>query len=257
MAKIDKRIVEKLQKKLGVTLRRVYQLIDQKSTTLFIPRYKAAYILAAEKGINVTRFLSETELGELRQVKSHKDYEQFSSASKISSLRLKRENRLTIDGIEYSDPFLDESVSKNAIENSKLYPVVYLFENSVRNVIKRILSSKHGSDWWNKCISHNVKQNVEIRIKKDKESPWHSARGAHPIFYNNIGDLRSIFTVNNAHFRPILGKLETIYVWIEEIEKTRNTLAHNNPVKKRDRERLLGFARDWLELVKAKKNLIP
>lgn len=124
-------------------------------------------------------------------------------------------------------------------------------------MINRILSSSHGSDWWNKCSSKDVKRNVESRINKEKDSPWHSARGAHPIFYTDIGDLKSIFSVNNSNFRPILGKLETIYVWIEEIEKTRNTLAHNNPVRKRDRERLLGFAKDWLELVKAKKGLIP
>lgn len=257
MAKIDKRIVGKLQKKLGVTLRRVYQLIEQKSTTLFIPPHKAAYMLAAEKGINVTRLLPENELIELRQVKDPKNSEHNNVVSKTSSSRRKREFRLTVGGIEYCDPLLDETISKCAIENSNLYPVVYLFENSVRNVIKRILYSSHGADWWNKCTSKDVKRNVDNRINKEKDSPWHNARGADPIFYTDIGDLKSIFTVNNSNFRPILGKLETIYIWIEEIEKTRNTLAHSNPVKKRDRERLLGFAKDWLELVKARKSLIP
>lgn len=90
MAKIDKRIVEKLQKKLGVTLRRVYQLIEQKSTTLFIPPHKAAYMLAAEKGINVTRLLPENELIELRQVKDPKNSEYNNVVSKTLSSRRKR-----------------------------------------------------------------------------------------------------------------------------------------------------------------------
>ena len=65
----------------------------------------------------------------------------------------------------------------------------------------------------------------------------------------HIDDLKKIINTNSAEFRKVLGdKFDHLAVWIEEIEKTRNILAHNNPVTKKDQDRLNLYAHDWSKL---------
>jgi len=68
MARINPGLFQRLKDKLGVSQGRVYALIDEKVRTTHLPRHLAAIVLASERGINISKFASSDELGEIRQV---------------------------------------------------------------------------------------------------------------------------------------------------------------------------------------------
>jgi len=67
VARIDTRLFERLQNKLGLGGRRVYELVDRKVRETHLPRHLAAIALASERGINISRFATEQDLATIRQ----------------------------------------------------------------------------------------------------------------------------------------------------------------------------------------------
>lgn len=84
MARINKRLLERLQKKLDVGQDRVYRVIATKAQETLLPRHLAAVKLAAEHGINVSRMATAEELAEIRQASQGSQ----TSALPIQSVRL-------------------------------------------------------------------------------------------------------------------------------------------------------------------------
>jgi predicted nucleotide-binding protein len=66
MAQINQRLLERLQSKLGITRSRVYAIIDQKVRSASLPRNLAAIAVAAERGINISKFASAENLAAIR-----------------------------------------------------------------------------------------------------------------------------------------------------------------------------------------------
>jgi len=66
MASVDKKLFERLEKKLGVKQRRVYDLINEKMRQTHLPRRLAAIALASEQGINISRFVTDEDLAIIR-----------------------------------------------------------------------------------------------------------------------------------------------------------------------------------------------
>lgn len=67
MARINQQLLARLQDKLGISKRRAYELIDAKVRSAHLPRHLAAIAVAAERGINISRFASEEDLAAIRQ----------------------------------------------------------------------------------------------------------------------------------------------------------------------------------------------
>ena len=66
MSGINKKLFEQLQKKLGIGQDAVYKRIDKKGRSSYLPRRLAAIALAAENGINIQKYATAEDLGELR-----------------------------------------------------------------------------------------------------------------------------------------------------------------------------------------------
>lgn len=66
-SKIDADLLERLKSRLNLSQSRVYALIDQKVRTASLPRRLAAIAVAAERGINISRFATAEDLAEMRQ----------------------------------------------------------------------------------------------------------------------------------------------------------------------------------------------
>jgi predicted nucleotide-binding protein len=67
MKQIEAELLDRLKTRLQLSQSRVYALIDQKVRTAHLPRRLAAIALAAERGINISRFASPEDLAEMRQ----------------------------------------------------------------------------------------------------------------------------------------------------------------------------------------------
>jgi hypothetical protein len=152
---------------------------------------------------------------------------------------------------------LPTSVLNDANRMADLYPKLYILENSIRNVINRVMTAKHGTDWWTTHVSTDVRNRVRTREEKEEKAPWHGARAAYDINYSDFSDLKNILIKNWVDFEDIFPNQPWITVKLEELEPARNTLAHHNPVPEKEQTRLDVYFDDWAKLVEAKQTLIP
>lgn len=133
-------------------------------------------------------------------------------------------------------PLLSTTKVTEAQEMAEVYPYLFLLENSIRDVIRRAMEAKFGADWWNTALTgqaKTVKTNVEYKLKKEDEQSWHQRRGAHPIDYTTLGELKTIAVSKPDLFFPrLLGTKVWFEALIDELEPSRNVLAHMNPLSK-------------------------
>jgi len=67
MARINRDLLQRLRDKTGLSLSRLYSLIDEKVRAAHLPRELAAIAVAAERGINISKFASPENLAAMRQ----------------------------------------------------------------------------------------------------------------------------------------------------------------------------------------------
>jgi hypothetical protein len=152
-------------------------------------------------------------------------------------------------GIKVTDPLLPTKLVVEATQMANVYPVLYVFENSVRNLVSQVMSAKYSDKWWDQKVGSTIKKKVLGRIQKEHENRWHGKRGAHPIFYTDIEDLKSIITTNWQDFKDLFPSQQWVSARIDEIEMSRNVVAHNNPLEKRDIQRLELYLGDWIRQI--------
>jgi Swt1-like HEPN len=230
---------------LQVTLSRVKKRLDLRT----IEQAACFYIKQHDLNINVSSIIDDVTRKAVQDRLLPGDEEALRSESKGHK---PKKRRIPKPEEAFTDSFVDSNVIGAAYSNVELYPVVYVFENSVRRFVATVMEKSFGNNWWADKVNPKIQQGVEVRRLAEKQTPWHSKRGADPIYYTDIEDLLKIINTYSADFRKVLlGNFEHVVVWIQEIEKTRNILAHNNPVAKKDRDRLMLFAHDWSECAKA------
>ena len=82
MAAIDAALIERLQKKLGLSRAAVYNRIQKIVNTVHLERRLAAILLASQRGVNTARFATPEDLAAIRQVMSP------GAVAKVSPLRM-------------------------------------------------------------------------------------------------------------------------------------------------------------------------
>lgn len=66
MPRINPELLARIQGKTDLSRRRVYELIDHKVRTAHLPRHLAAIAVAAERGVNISRFAAPEDLAAIR-----------------------------------------------------------------------------------------------------------------------------------------------------------------------------------------------
>jgi len=253
---INKEIFKLLRERTGLSTPGLYHAIYRKREEIGYAYTKetAAYILASEYGIDISKYLKPEELAEVREA--------IRSAKMIHVAKtpviVKKPVVVRLDeDFKIDCPNVPESILKDAKKMSKVYPYFYVFENSIRFFIKDTLESKYGKDWWSQKVNSKIRAKAANRQKKEGRNRWHGKRGEHPIFYVDIDDLRKIITSNFDDFKDRLPDVERPIEWltnrIEEIELSRNIIAHHNPLSDDDIERVKIYFKDWIKQIANKK----
>lgn len=164
---------------------------------------------------------------------------------------------------ELTDPILPKVRLDEAKIMTDIYPLLYVLENSIRELILRVLKHHIGKNWWEEpdLINLELKKRVEKRIADENNEPWHGkrGRGVHPIYYTDLGELPEIMTSKKCwkYFKEIVGTQEFIKRRVKEICLSRNIIMHCNPLSENDQTRLSVYFRDWEKLLEEKKDSIP
>jgi len=131
------------------------------------------------------------------------------------------------------------------------YNFLFRFENVLRLFVYYVLKSRKGKDWLNFSVNNesNNKKNSKNSIKAIYEQrKWPTEKRAYigirtqnPIMYLNLGELIKIiaYDKNRTYFNDYFeGKISPLIEKLNEINTTRNNLAHFREITEVDFERM-------------------
>ncbi len=246
---INRKLFSLIESKSDLSRPRIYVLISEKRKeySFSISKELAAYMVAAAYSIDISKFATPEEREKLQNLSAHSTRTTHlvtrKAAKESTPVLVKIGERLQI-----SDPLLPSNIFQQAKKMSDLYAGLYLFENSVRNLIRVVMAKKHGPNWWAPpTVPRGVREDVEKIRNKEKQNAWHSNRGAQPIFYTQIGHLKSIITSNWSTFEDLFPSRVWVETRIDEIEISRNTVAHHNPLQNDDVKQLELYIKQWFK----------
>jgi len=225
----------------------------------------ACAVIASEKGLPIHKYLTSDEVMRVRGIIAARA---GIGAATTNGGRRNGKGRgrtvvkeIVIDGARFvtDDPILPSHIAEDARRMAGVYPLTYVFENSVRELVVRVMEKKYGADWWKAPIVPNkVFDHVTTNKAGEKAVPWHGSRGTHDIHYTSIDDLIAIITTNDNRplFEAILGKADGVKFLIEIIELSRHTIAHHRSLGASDVARLKLNIESWQKLLRERQHLI-
>jgi hypothetical protein len=261
---INKQIMNAWNQKNNSTIQRKYQIIKdkRKKSNNMLSQEDAACICASEAGVDLHKYLPKEEVSRISDLNisynSHHQTPQSIINSRNSAKDKKNHNSLekvfNFDKqcLEVKDSLLPKKFAEEAKEMMLLYAKTYIFENSVRNVIRIVMIKKYGSNWWNQ-VDINIQNKILGRKKQEKTTPWISKRGEDELCYSDVSHLKKIIDDNWAEF-SLLGNKSNLFSFFDLIEKTRNIIAHHNFVEKDDEEALNVYLKNWTKAVETNKD---
>lgn len=144
---------------------------------------------------------------------------------------------------------LDIGAVADARKMSAVYIAIASFENMVRELISDRLLEEKGANWWNTCISPDIKRRADKKAKDEARIRWHRPRGLSPIFLTELKDLISIILQNWSCFEDLLPDIDWVRHIIRTIERSRNVIMHSGQLSIDDIERVGMNIRDWIRQV--------
>jgi hypothetical protein len=112
----------------------------------------------------------------------------------------------------------------------------------------------HGASWWDTRVKQRHKTidgTVTSRMNDEKQNRWHSSkRGIHPIYYTELDDLRIIIDDNWPVFKVIHSRKSWVIEHVMQLNYSRNIIAHNNPLSRRDITGIYTKICEWLDQIR-------
>ena len=135
-----------------------------------------------------------------------------------------------------------------ALEMARLYAVLYCFENEVRTLIRETLEEKEGPDWVEK-LPKKVKDFGESRQKSALEDSWLVGEKFNILGFVDFGQLSTIIVEKWSCFEDIIPSQHWLKQRMDELEKTRNFIAHNRMLLPTEFTRIYLYIADWNRVI--------
>lgn len=144
-------------------------------------------------------------------------------------------------------PYIGQADVDAAHKMAELYIIIHCYENSARRLIENTLSTALGSNWWDQATNASMSKKYADRKLKEEKNKWLSPRGAgSPLYYLDWSDLVNIIRKFPAEFSTVIHDIKFVELRLEELEKTRNIVAHNGVLPSEDDfQRVILSFKDW------------
>ena len=140
-------------------------------------------------------------------------------------------------------------VRTSAMKAAPAYLAFFCLENAVRELVVERLTANHGSSWWEDRASAQTRSKAAGRRDKEGIHRWHVSRGDHEIYYTDFGDLKSLILNNWTDFEDLFPDQNWVSSRLDELEASRNVIAHSNLLDDRELTRLRLYLQDWTRQV--------
>ncbi len=129
------------------------------------------------------------------------------------------------------------------------FRTLFVLENVVRSLIDERLSDKYGIDWFESKATSPMKSKLKDRKSKEEQHQWHTGRNKEPLFYLDFGDLAKLIVNNWPEFEDLLPTQSWVQSRLDEVERSRNVIAHTNILSSEEASRLDMYLRDWIKQI--------
>jgi len=140
------------------------------------------------------------------------------------------------------------NLRNNALEMARLYAVLFSFENHVREFIRQTLSENEGVDWIDK-LPQKVKQHAETRQQTAHQDSWLEGEKTDLLGFLDFGHLAQVILNKWEHFESIIPSQHWLKQRMDELEKSRNFIAHNRMLLPSEFQRMYMYIADWNRVV--------
>lgn len=135
-----------------------------------------------------------------------------------------------------------------ALEMARLYAVLFCFENEIRDFIRDALAEKEGADWQEK-LPPKIKEFAEGRRDTALKDSWLEGEKADLLGFIDFGHLAQIIIAKWDHFKDIVPTQHWLKQRMDELEKTRNFIAHNRMLLPSEFQRIYMYIADWNRVI--------
>lgn len=159
------------------------------------------------------------------------------------------------DSTEAEESLLKEALApfsvvrrNKALEMARLYAVLYCFENEIRDFIREALEEKEGRDWLKK-LPPKIKEQAESRRDAALRDSWLEGEKTDLLGFVDFGHLAQIIIHKWDHFKDVVPTQHWLKQRMDELEKSRNFIAHNRMLLPSEFQRLYMYIADWNRVI--------
>ncbi|MGH7642553.1 MAG: Swt1 family HEPN domain-containing protein [Candidatus Dormibacteria bacterium] len=131
-----------------------------------------------------------------------------------------------------------------ALRMARLYAVIYCFENSVRELIRARLSEVD-AEWWSTKVPSAVRRSADERRAEAERNSWLDGADRDVLGFVDFGGLCGIFVSQWAAFGDLIPSQHWLRQRLDELESSRNWIAHNRLLADEEFARLEMYVADW------------
>jgi len=242
-----------LLNKLGVTPQALSQRVQKLKREYAITTEDATYIIAQREGIILDKYLDRDMVNHVRGI-IQQIIDVTQATTTIAKLArkgkrvLEKKHIVIVFPKEFTvtDPILEKKKLLEARDMAAIYPLLYVLENSIREVIDRVMTSAYGNNWWESKAPKGLRDTVSNRMSDEKKNSWHPRRGARPIDYLDLDQLPALMRKIEKEVVPnIITSLEWFTQFVDEVYKSRCVICHMNPLDKDNIEAVKLRFRQW------------
>ena len=135
-----------------------------------------------------------------------------------------------------------------ALEMGRLYAVLHCFENEIRSLIRETLEENEGLDWADK-LPPNVKKAAESRQKTAIKDSWLEGEKGDLLGFVDFSHLSVIIIEKWSLFEDIVPSQHWLKQRMDELEKSRNFIAHNRTLLPTEFQRIYMYIADWNRVI--------
>ena len=252
--------------KLKITPQALSLRVQKKKKLAPMSTEDAIYLIAHDERVPIDKLLPTATLDRLgdlivRTRGTAAAVNASPSRAKAKSTSMQSREIRFPSGFKVSNMLLPDSKLQEARAMADIYPLLYVLENSMREVIKRVMKAKHGDGWWDSQLTSGKLKTIHQTAadRKKNERKWHQGRGSHPIDYIDLSDLGTIIQSNAQLFIPAIldDDIEWFRQFMKELEPSRNVVCHMNPLDHHNKADLKVKVERWSKIVNHSGATIP
>jgi hypothetical protein len=254
-----------LLKKLRVTPQALSQRVQKLKRKYAITTEDATYIIAQREGIILDRYLDKDTVNHVRGIMQQiihitQDTATIARLARKGKMKSEEKQMVIVFPKEFTvtDPILENKRLLEARDMAAIYPLLYVLENSIREIIDRFMTNHYGSKWWDSKAPKELRETVSKRMSDEQKNSWHQRRGARPIDYIDLNQLPALMRRLEKEVVPdIIPSIAWFTQLVEEVYKSRCVVCHMNPLDTVNTQSVKIRFTQWQKQIGAKKSLIP